>query len=602
MPDASSRWQLRNNTAVAIQLVVDVLGYYLGVPNPLRVGAGQLIDPPHGLAEAASCGSASLCSVMHADGYAEIWNGSSWTKPTQVAQSAFLTSVSCAASDFCLAAGGQQAGGTEQIYRYSGGTWSVATTLSMPVRDANGIVVVSCAPGTFCLSSNGGSYRTFDGTTWTAEKQIAGAPYFAALSCTSAAFCMAADFSGVIYRYNGTGWTKQAVAMSPENTDYMSLSCASASLCALTDGLKAVIYQGTGWSALSTPSLRFIHSVSCVGSVCWAADPFGDVASYDGTGWSNAGGSGVEQGALISCVSATSCLLASTGQVTRAAFFDGTSWGPVAMLDVLPGNLAAVSCASASFCCAVDQGGYVFRYDGASWSTPEEIDPGQRLQDVSCTSSSFCAAVDDGGSAMTFDGTSWSAPVLFTGSYDNRVSCAAPTMCVAGDRYGYLFRYDGSSWAGRTRVFTAPVIGISCPTSNFCAALDNAGHAATFDGTNWTTPTATSVATSYGVTCTGSSFCLATGAGALATWDGTSWSPLAAPITGDLRASCPAAEQCMVTGDDPAGRPALLMWDQGQWSMSVDTPYVSGLPPMSCPTATFCMMLDHMYSAYSLAG
>lgn len=603
VPDASSRWQLRNNTAVPIQVVIDVLGYYLGVPNPFYVGAGQLIDPPRGTAQAASCGSASLCSVVHANGYAEIWDGSSWTKPTKVAQAAFLESVSCAASGFCLAGGGEQAGETEQIYRYSDGTWSVASTLSMPDRDGFGIVVVSCASGTFCLASNGGSYRTFNGTTWSAEKQIAGAPYFAALSCTSAAFCMAADSSGVIYRYNGTGWTKQAAAMSPQATDYMALSCASASLCALTDGLKAVIYQGTGWSALSTPSLRFITSVSCAGSVCWATDPFGHAASYDGTAWSNASGTGVENSAIISCVSATSCLLVGTGQVTRAAFFDGTHWGPVAMLDVLPGNLAAVSCVSASFCIAVDLGGYVFRYDGASWSAPEEIDPGQRLEDVSCTSSSFCAAVDDGGSAMTFDGTSWSSPVLLTGSFNNRVSCAAATMCVAGDQYGYLFRYDGSSWAARTRVFTAPVTGISCPTTNFCAAVDNAGHAATFDGTSWTTPTATSVAMSNGVTCTASSFCLATGAGTLATWDGTSWSALAAPITGELRASCPAAEQCVVTGDDPAGRAAMLMWDQGRWSMSMDTPYANGRPlPMSCPTATFCMMLDNLHSAYALTS
>lgn len=180
---------------------------------------------------------------------------------------------------------------------------------------------------------------------------------------------------------------------------------------------------------------------------------------------------------------------------------------------------------------------------------------------------------------------------------------------MAGDQFGNLARYDGSSWtmSGGSRILAGPVAGVSCPTTTFCTAVDDTGHATTSDGTGWSTPTPTSLATAMGVTCTGSSSCLATGTGTgtttAASWNGTSWLPVSVPLTDALHASCPVAGQCVITGTDPVGRTAMVVWDQGRSSMSVDSPADSQWPlPLSCPTSTFCMLLDDGSKAYPVTG
>lgn len=587
------RLQLRNNTLGNLTVIADVLGYYLGVPNPLHYTGGQEIDPRHGRLAAVSCATATFCLAAQQAGFATGWDGSRWGTPMRVAQATALYSVSCASASFCVA-GGAGPSGDPELFRYDGSSWSQPAGFTGTASD----VQVSCPATTFCLATDGAGYRTFTGGGWTAPAATGGD--LRSVSCVSSTLCRAVDHLGRLYSYDGSGWSAPftIAGFAP-----WAVSCASVSLCVAVGQDATAQLSGSSWTV--TPNVdpgRSLLSVSCAGNTdCRAVDNSGRVVSFDGTNWSAPAPVDSNGAAAISCAAAGNCAVIDTSAQVTAAMYDGSGWAAPQPVDLLPGNLDAVSCTDPGFCVAVDTGGYALSYDGTNWSSPARVDGGIGLTAVSCAPPSSCIAVDASGRALSFDGTTWSAPVAVDPGHQlTAVSCADPSFCVAVGADGKAAAFDGVHWSTPVSVFSTIIAAVSCPTDTFCSATDFSGNAATFNGSSWSAVIGGSGSGTDGLSCVSAGFCLAAGVN-FAGWNGSGWSPIAGPQRhGNLALSCPDQQLCVLANADGAGQ--ALVWDGSQWSMSVDAPAggnYSGVA-ISCPTIDFCMQVNGYTSAFTL--
>ncbi len=319
-----------------------------------------------------------------------------------------------------------------------------------PFRRLFGFFALGAAALVLALGLNTLVQAVASPLTWSAPQSVDPTyPHLVSVSCPSASFCVAVDYSGHALTYNGTAWSAP-VDIDGSNL-LRSVSCPSASFCAAVDGNgHALTYNGTAWSApVDIDGSNFLASVSCPSaSFCAAVDDNGKVLTYNGTAWS-------------------------------------------ASVNIDPGNvLGSVSCPSASFCAAVDTFGNALMYKGVSWFAPDDIDGTSQLGSVSCPSASFCVAVGD-QSALTWNGAGWSTPTDIDGSnFLISVSCPSASFCAAVDTSGNALTYNGTSWSALTDIDGSNMLySVSCPSASFCAAVDGNGNALlTTSGAPATTP------------------------------------------------------------------------------------------------------------------
>ncbi len=249
--------------------------------------------------------------------------------------------------------------------------------------------------------------------------------------------------------------------------------------------------------------------------------------------------------------------------------------------DVAPGpspgpdaTLSAVACTSVGACTAV---GYytntsgtevalVETLSGTTWTAqpaalPHDVSGFSNLTWLSCPTAGWCMATGEYESS-----TGNGYPLTETVSAGGLTGAAVP---LPG---------DAQTTSGFGQGF-----GLSCPTTTFCAIVgwyenlsgDAFGFIGTLSGGSWkveTTPLPSGpgtpeFGTSYGVACPTASLCTAVGfydtgsnePGVINTWNGSSWSALAAPLPSDAQAdqpneqletvSCPTAAFCMTSGN-----------------------------------------------------
>ena len=222
----------------------------------------------------------------------------------------------------------------------------------------------------------------------------------------------------------------------------------------------------------------------------------------------------------------------------------------------------------------------------SDWSEPASIDAGSSLAAVSCPSATFCAAVDDTGHALTYDGTSWSSPVQVQGLI-------------------------GTDFGGNP-------VSLSCPTSSFCMAaasnadaLDSDSEIFTYNGTSWSVSTGNGDLRIDSLSCLAASFCTTVGwyedgLGARytgsRTYKGTSWSGDDEIIEGEQdypsSMSCPTPTFCAMIDD--SGYAATYNGIAWSRPVYVDLNPEAGLNPypqrftsVSCASSTFCAAVDN---------
>jgi hypothetical protein len=252
------------------------------------------------------------------------WSGDEIAASLNAGASAYVYSLSCVSTTFCVAGGSYT-----DIFRrseafvsvFNGSTWNdqeVAATLSVGGTTAYA-ESVSCVSTTFCVASgrytDGSSHAqayvsVFNGATW--SDQEIGATLNAvnvwvdSLSCVSATFCVTGgEYSatsgnhGFISVFNGTTWTNQDVADSlgtGSNASVFSVSCVSTTFCVaggfyLDANSQAQdfvsVLSGGIWSdqevgsSLNVGGGASMSSVSCVSTTfCVAGGSFTDASSH----------------------------------------------------------------------------------------------------------------------------------------------------------------------------------------------------------------------------------------------------------------------------------------------------------------------------------
>jgi hypothetical protein len=304
-----------------------------------------------------------------------------------------LSAVSCVSAALCEAVGSRPdssgAGTIALAEMWNGATWQIQKTANPP-QPSNGLRMtltgVSCVSPGFCeavgssSSASGGGAEAWNGTNW-ALQAVPGGP-LAAVSCTSASFCMAAGIDGHVDVWNGTSWSAQQSAAG--FTSLSSVSCASSGFCEATGfgpaGDEAEGWNGTAWSAQATPAPAGGSSVGLSAVSCTGAQSCEAVGSYSNSTFQ---------------------------QVTLAEGWNGTTWvaqhtpNPPAAFGV---SLAGVWCTSANSCTAVGQYSssvasppYAQVWNGTAWHQqfpPDHPYAGQNvLNGVSCGASNVCTAV-----------------------------------------------------------------------------------------------------------------------------------------------------------------------------------------------------------------
>jgi hypothetical protein len=283
------------------------------------------------------------------------------------------------------------------------------------------------------------------------------------VSCTGTTFCMAVGYyPGRTYyqtlteRWDGTRWSRVSSpdAGSMEGDILTGVSCTSAAFC-MAAGSYTIggrpgetlteKWHGRRWTLVNSPNASthgsFLNGVGCVSAAfCIAAGAYNSrghgqplTERWDGARWNlvkSPNPAGIQNSDLgeVSCTSARFCMAAGAtpGQAVTQRW-NGTRWMPVAAhTSRTQPAFYGVSCTSPRFCMAA---GYQFprthdqtvtqTWNGTRWkslTTPSTSATQQNaLYAASCTSATFCMAVgaySSGGTHVQtltarWNGTRW---------------------------------------------------------------------------------------------------------------------------------------------------------------------------------------------------
>jgi hypothetical protein len=273
--------------------------------NPaLAVGAIRMI------LNGVSCVSERFCEAVGsssstAGGGAEVWNGKIWK--LQAIPGGLLTSVSCIAANFCMAAAGDG-----HVDLWNGRSWRARSS----AVGFTSLSSVSCASSRFCEAigsgPSGDEAERWNGKSWSPQVTPTPAggslPALSAVSCASARFCEAVGnyFNSSFQQltlaevWRGRVWKVQRIpspTASFSDSALRGVWCSSASACTAVGQLSilvsnltlAEVWNGTAWSLRSTPSHLYagqntLNGVSCrVGGVCRAVGATDDLGQISAT-------------------------------------------------------------------------------------------------------------------------------------------------------------------------------------------------------------------------------------------------------------------------------------------------------------------------------
>lgn len=395
------------------------------------------------------------------DALAEKSSGSAWSTLATASEGtgayAELASVSCASATSCVAAGFEGSASTNDSpvalleHRSNKGFTALATPL---LRESEAWVdSVTCVSTTFCLAA-GGFYtgetdlplvELWNGSTWrlVAVPTAGIESSFNGASCASATFCQLVGYfdasfgSGpnlLVVTFDGSGFT--TVDLPPSDILYAyselyQVSCSSSTSCVAVgqteygDTPVAVVLSGKRYAIVAMPqplqegdpyAVSCVSATDCEATVEYDADDAtgSDVSRWNGTSWSetvlNVTGAEDVEAEGIDCFSAKRCVatgevLTHTGWQPFSAIYGGSKWTTRVIAypsGAAEAYLEGVACTSATSCVAVggaltptgdDDRPFVATLSGSNWSDSSYVGTGYGdLYSVSCPSKSVCFA------------------------------------------------------------------------------------------------------------------------------------------------------------------------------------------------------------------
>ena len=406
------------------------------------------------------------------------WDGTSWTlvespfgdEGSGVGRFSLLRGVDCSGPGDCWAVGAVREGNrmNNLVLHWDGTAWTRAD-VSESLGDENLVLgSISCPASDFCMaagplrdsfvvpSPRATSAAVWDGTQWSVAPSPAGHPldgsapasyryWLGGISCTAADDCWAVGDADVtkdavttetttlplLSHWDGTAWTNSALPAAPlaapaapggTETHLADVSCVAADDCwaighsSNEDTVPGAVTQdfvlrwdGTAWlpaPALPEPDATFggtLRSIDCpTASRCWAVGQITpsdqiheSIATWDGTAWSSVvapAAAAVRSNRLLDvvCLAADDCWGVGSyfyGQLGRTLtqHWDGEAWSVIPSPNSSEdryNSLTSVSCPAPDDCWAVGTSGswnsryqqpLALHWDGAAWSLSDPI-------------------------------------------------------------------------------------------------------------------------------------------------------------------------------------------------------------------------------------
>jgi photosystem II stability/assembly factor-like uncharacterized protein len=347
---------------------------------------------------------------------------------------------------------------------------------------ADGYATTATGPTPFYRSNDGGAHWQFQSVGPAGER-------FDSLSCASATTCLVAGFVAVaatqapdtvaLMRTSDGGATWTPVGSLPAGAffldnaappSYPELACTAPAVCELVAGnhLYRTTDDGTSWAAQLIPAVSsgaaYLVGVACASSSdCTAladnTSGLGDelFSTRDGgSAWSTTYHDAHDRADVITCSSASSCLVGAIGPVPL---------GPVPLL----GAGTPIPSATEHLLVLHSADG------GAHWSTVA-IPVSYEVPDaLACASVDRCVLLAGNAVYRSADaGRRWSRQALSPNDATAVYSLACPTAerCLAATAGGpVLVPARGRGWAPQLLVTSIRLTGLSCDPSGDCRAV-----------------------------------------------------------------------------------------------------------------------------------
>lgn len=359
----------------------------------------------------------------------------------------------------------------------------------------------------------------FDGTSWAKHVVPAGAG--GAVFARNKTDAWAVGAGGRIAHWNGAAWSA-----SP-NSDSRLLNTVYAiganDVWAVGEDGARLHFNGTGWAP-------FVDSLSVHLSALWASDAnnvfagggFSVVTRFDGAKWTNT--TAPTSSAAVASLwgtSATDVWSAHSGFTGAVARYDGTSWSTA---HTTRGPLTSVTGTSSTDVWAAGAG-TLDRYDGTAWTRRIEGPALREVHDAHGRAANDIWAVGRG--AMRWDGTQWNEVDIPTvDQWQGVFAISANDVVAVGWLNGTIARFNGTSWSTTGGAAGTQLSDVWAAHSNDIWAVGNR-ETRHWDGTSWTTTTHDS--TLRGIYGTASTDVWAVGdtvagSGVVHHWDGITWS------------------------------------------------------------------------------
>ena len=143
------------------------------------------------------------------------------------------------------------------------------------------VTSVSCRASNFCIAvDDAGNAFTYNGS-WTQPKDIDGTRELTAVSCNSSGFCVAVDNHGNAVIRSGGNW---ALPQGIDGTTPLwGVSVVSSSFAvAVDEDGNALMYNGSSWSTTDIDGFEELQSASCTSTTfCAVVDVAGHPVGYD---------------------------------------------------------------------------------------------------------------------------------------------------------------------------------------------------------------------------------------------------------------------------------------------------------------------------------
>jgi hypothetical protein len=294
---------LAAGTGVAVAAPADAI-----VPPPTLSWSVPAITVP-GLT-AVSCPVRGFCVAVSSGGDAVVLNGTTWSAPRHVAGA--LTNISCPSATYCLAVN------SSQYVIYNSGHWTAPRAVNA--------YDLSCPSTIYCVGvSQSGTYSVFDGTQWSASRQVPGNEFGDGMddvSCPTTAFCVGDDVDAVLYGIRGA---MAGPGTQPVDFAISEVTCTSTAFCAGLDADHAnAVWRETSspWArtTMAVPSANRLTDISCTWhGFCAAVDDHGDAFTTGTASFSVPYRVTLRAGGLsaIDCVSSYYCV--AVGPAGRAS-------------------------------------------------------------------------------------------------------------------------------------------------------------------------------------------------------------------------------------------------------------------------------------------